>query len=78
MKTGLSNETKLENMVSVVTTKYLEKFAVEGEDSKNQELSDFMQKHQNYNIKEGLKQVQHSIALELFNIRRVVDDGSFH
>ena len=37
-----------------------------------------MEKNANFDIIGKLKEVEHTIAQELFNISRVVDDGNFH
>ena len=66
-------------MVASVTSNYLSKYAQD--DSKNlidQAMSEFIGTHSNFDIKEELQLVQHRIALELYNISRVVDDGNFH
>lgn len=78
-KTGLASETYIENLVGSVTQAYLRKFAQDtSKDKANQAMDEFIERHQNYDIKEQLENVQHKIALELYNISRVVDDGNFH
>ena len=42
------------------------------------EMSDFAAKHPDFNLKTQLEVIRHQIALELFNISKVVDDGNFH
>ena len=37
-----------------------------------------MEKHAGYDIQGQLAEVRHLIALELYNIKRIVDDGNFH
>ena len=78
-KIGLSSGTAIENMVSSVTSNYLQKFASEDSKSKiDQAMQEFIQKHSKFDIKSELEQVQHRIALEMYHISRVVDDGNFH
>ena len=63
MRTGLSSDTNIENMISCVTNKYLQKYAKD--DSKNkidQAMQDFMEKHANFDIMGKLKEVEHRIA----------------
>ena len=79
MKSGLDKNTNVENMVAHVTSKYLQKFTREDvKTGGDQEMHNFMEKHANYDVKANLSMMQHSIAKELFNISKVVDDGSFH
>lgn len=37
-----------------------------------------MEANAGFDVKQQLQDVEHKIALELFNISRVVDDGNFH
>ena len=41
-------------------------------------MQEFIEKHADFDINGKLKEVEHTIAQELFNISRVVDDGNFH
>jgi hypothetical protein len=57
-KTGLASNTNIENMVASVTSNYLQKFAQD--DSKNKPdsaMAVFIEKHQNFDIKEELQLV---------------------
>ena len=63
IRTGLASDTNVENMISCVTNKYLQKYAKD--DSKNkidQAMQDFMEKHANFDIMSKLKEVEHTIA----------------
>ena len=42
------------------------------------EMQDFVEKNPDFNLKTQLEVVRHQIAMELFNISKVVDDGNFH
>ena len=75
LSSGLAPDTNVENLVSCVTNKYLEKFTTDRMTGGNTDLTN---KNSNYDIKGQLKKVEHQIAQQLFNISRVVDDGSFH
>lgn len=60
MKTGLDAHTNVENMVSCVTSKYLQKFAIN--DSKSiadQAMNDFMERHANFDVQSSLSKMQH-------------------
>lgn len=41
-------------------------------------MQDFLERHADFDIISKLAEVEHTIAQELFNISRVVDDGNFH
>ena len=41
-------------------------------------MQEFIEKNAGYDVRTKLEEVQHRIAIELFNISRVVDDGNFH
>ena len=41
-------------------------------------MQEFMEKHAGYDIQGQLAEVRHRIAKELYNIKRIVDDGNFH
>ena len=41
-------------------------------------MQEFIEKHADFDIKGKLAEVEHTIAQELFNISRVIDDGNFH
>ena len=63
IRTGLSTDTNIENMVACVTNKYLQKYSKD--DSKNkidQAMLEFMEKHANFDIMGKLKEVEHRIA----------------
>ena len=79
INSDLAPDTNIENMVSIITSKYLQKYAED--DSKNaveKAMKEFFDKHAGFDIKGQLADVQHRIAVELHNIKRVVDDGNFH
>lgn len=78
-RTDLASTTYIENLVGTVTQNYLRKFAQDTSSDKiNSAMDEFIERHQNFDIKEQLQSVQHKIALELYNISRVVDNGNFH
>ena len=63
MRTGLSNDTNVENMIACVTNKYLQKYAKDDNKNKiDQAMQDFMEKHANFDIMGKLKEVEHTIA----------------
>ena len=79
ISSDLASDTNVENMVSIITSKYLQKYAED--DSKNaveKAMKEFFDKHAGFDIGGQLADVRHRIAIELHNIRRVVDDGNFH
>ena len=41
-------------------------------------MSDFIEKNQNFNVSKELKEVQHEIALAMFNVNHCVDSGNSH
>lgn len=41
-------------------------------------MQEFIEKNADYDIDSKLKDVNHMIEYELYNIKRVVDDGNFH
>jgi len=66
-------------MVACVTSKYLQKYASDDTKSQiDQAMQEFIEKHADFDVQGKLKEVEHTIAQELFNISRVVDDGNFH
>lgn len=69
----------MENLISVLSIKYLSKYAQsDPTGNMSSEMSDFAAKHPDFNLKTQLEVIRHQIALELFNISKVVDDGNFH
>lgn len=78
-KTNLSRCTNVENLISHLSMKYLAKYAQnDPKAGMSSEMMDFAAKHPDFNLKTQLEAIRHQIASELFNISKVVDDGSFH
>lgn len=66
-------------MVAHITQCYMRKYATDdAEEALNQNIQDLVEKNASTDIYELLKDIEHRIAMDMFNIRRVVDDGNFH
>ena len=44
----------------------------------NKKMAELAEANANADVYGMIKEIEHRIAMELFNIRRVVDDGNFH
>ena len=78
-KTGLADQTQVENMVAHITERYMRKYASNDSEAElNRNFESLLEKTQGTDIYQMMKDMEHRIAMELFNLRRVVDDGNFH
>ena len=66
-------------MVSHITQRYMRKYATnDDQQAVSAKIQDLIEKNAKTDIYKLMKDIEHRIALELFNIKRVVDDGNFH
>ena len=78
-KSDLSRQTNVENLIAHLSTKYLAKYAQHDPTANmTSEMQEFVEKNPDFNLKTQLDEIRHQIAMELFNISKVVDDGNFH
>ena len=78
-KSDLSRETNVENLIAHLSQRYLAKYAAhDPKATMTSEMQQFSEQNPDFDLKTQLDVVRHQIAMELFKISKVVDDGNFH